>query len=91
MKVCDRLISLNQTTFIKGRFILESVVTAHEIIHEVAKNKEECMMLKLDYEKACDKVDWDFLENMVRSRDFDSRRIMWANPPCERWFSLCEN
>ena len=66
-------------------------MTAHEITHEVAKNKEECMMLKLDYEKAYDKVDWDFLENMVRSRDFDSCWIMWVNPLCERWFSLCEN
>jgi hypothetical protein len=31
----DRLISQQQSAFIKGRFILESVVSAHEIIHEV--------------------------------------------------------
>jgi hypothetical protein len=31
--VADRLIFSNQTAFIKGRYILESVVTAHEILH----------------------------------------------------------
>ena len=40
IKVCDRLIAPNQTDFIEGRFILESVGAAHEIIHEVLRNKE---------------------------------------------------
>lgn len=31
----DRLISINQTAFIKGRYILDNVVTAHEIIHAI--------------------------------------------------------
>ena len=33
--VVNRFISNCQSAFIKGRFILESVVTAHEVIHEV--------------------------------------------------------
>ena len=33
--IVNRLISNCQSAFIKGRFILESVVTAHEVIHEV--------------------------------------------------------
>jgi hypothetical protein len=37
--IIDRLISQQQSTFIKGRFILESVVSAHEIIHEVHMKK----------------------------------------------------
>jgi hypothetical protein len=51
-KCADRLISSNKTTFIKGRYILESVVTTHEIIHDLHKNREEDLILKLDYEKA---------------------------------------
>jgi hypothetical protein len=31
----SRLISLNQSAFIKDRYILESVVTAHEVLHFV--------------------------------------------------------
>ena len=33
--VSHELISPNQTAFIRGRYILESVVSAHEIIHEI--------------------------------------------------------
>jgi SAM-dependent MidA family methyltransferase len=56
IKIADRLMSKNQTAFIKGRFILESVVAAHEVIHDIHKNKESGVILKLDYEKAYDRV-----------------------------------
>jgi hypothetical protein len=36
---------------VKGRFILESVVSAHEIIHEIIKSNKKGIVLKLDYEK----------------------------------------
>ena len=39
VRVVDRLVASNQTAFIKGRFILESVVATHKIIHEVHKQK----------------------------------------------------
>jgi len=41
IKICDRLITHNQSVFIKGRYILESVVAAHEIIHEIARKKSQ--------------------------------------------------
>jgi hypothetical protein len=57
-KICDKLLAANQTAFIKSRYILESVVATHEIIHEVVKHKEKGVILKLDYEKAYDRVSW---------------------------------
>jgi hypothetical protein len=54
--ICDRLLAYNQTTFVKGRFILESVVAAHEIIHDATKKKKKGIVLKLDYEKTYDKM-----------------------------------
>lgn len=78
IRVADRLIASNQTAFIKGRYILESVVAAHEIIHEIHRNKEEGIVLKLDYEKAYDRVNWDFLEEMLRSRGFGEKWISWV-------------
>jgi hypothetical protein len=51
-RIIDRLISCHQFAFIRGRFILESVVTAHEIIHEVHRKGDKGLVLKIDYEKA---------------------------------------
>jgi hypothetical protein len=47
----DLLTSPNQIAFIKGRYILESVVSTHEVIHSVSHSKQKGDVLKLDYEK----------------------------------------
>jgi hypothetical protein len=60
VKVYVRLTATNHSTFIKGRYILESMVTAHELIHEAVSKKEIGIILKLDYEKAHARVSWDF-------------------------------
>jgi hypothetical protein len=88
IKVADRLVASNQTAFIKGRFILESVVAAHEIIHEVHKQKEEGAVLKLDYEKAYDKVSWSFLKEMLVSRGFGMKWRGWLQQAV-RGSSIC--
>jgi hypothetical protein len=36
-RVCDKLLAPNQTAFVSGRYILESVVSAHEILHDSKK------------------------------------------------------
>jgi hypothetical protein len=38
-KIIGRLISRNQPDFIKGGYILESVVTAHEVVQEIYRKK----------------------------------------------------
>lgn len=55
-RISNRLLAPNQTAFVKGRFILESVMLAHEIIHRAVRNNEKGVVLKLDYEKAYDRV-----------------------------------
>jgi hypothetical protein len=76
-QVVDRLIASNQTAFIKGRFILESVVIAHEILHNVHKSKQQGLELKLDYEKAYDKVNWQFLLYILEKRGFGRKWLEW--------------
>jgi hypothetical protein len=69
-RILNRLISFQQSAFIKGRFILESVVTAHEIIHEVHSKKDQGLVFKIDYEKAYDRVNLDFLYEILVSMGF---------------------
>jgi hypothetical protein len=66
--VSEKLISPNQTTFIKGRYILESVVSAHEVIHDVVHKGQTGFIFKLDYEKSYDRVDRDFLLRVMKMR-----------------------
>jgi hypothetical protein len=71
--VSEELISPNQTAFIKGRYILESVVAAHEIIHDVAHSSQSGFIFKLDNEKAYDKVNREFMFEMLETRVFSPR------------------
>lgn len=50
---------------------------AHEVIHEVQKSGTEGLILKLDYEKAYDRVSWEFLFEMLASWGFGSKWISW--------------
>lgn len=76
-KVCQRLIADEKTTFIKGRYILESVVLAHEVVRSLHVTGEKGVILKLDYEKAYDRVSWEFLFQVLESRGFGSTWIGW--------------
>jgi hypothetical protein len=49
--VCQRLITQEQNAFIRGRYIIESVVIAHEVVHSIHRSKEPGVIVKLDYEK----------------------------------------
>jgi hypothetical protein len=64
--LADKLISKSQTAFIPGRFILEGVITLHEILHELRVKKTKGVILKLDFEKAYDKVHWSFLIEVLK-------------------------
>jgi hypothetical protein len=72
------LICMSRSTFVKGSFILESVVSAHEIIHDTVNRKEKGLMIKLDYEKTYDRVNWHFLEEVLSTRGFSDKWISWV-------------
>jgi hypothetical protein len=59
----DKIDSLNQSTFIKGRSIHDNSILAHEIFHTI-KHKQGnggLMAIKLDMEKAFDRMEWGFI------------------------------
>jgi hypothetical protein len=54
--ISQRIVNNSQLAFIKGRYILESVVVDHELVHSLNKSGEQGVILKLDFEKAYDRV-----------------------------------
>jgi hypothetical protein len=65
--VAEKLISQSQTAFITSRNILEEVVMFHETIHELHKKKMNGVILKIDFKKTYDKVNWKFLQLTQRN------------------------
>ncbi|XP_039136185.1 uncharacterized protein LOC120273588 [Dioscorea cayenensis subsp. rotundata] len=72
-KVVDQLIDNSQSAFIKGRSILDNVVVAEEIIFGLQKRELPGNIVKVDFAKAFDMVDWDFLLDLLEARGFGHR------------------
>jgi hypothetical protein len=54
--VADHVVHPSQTAFMQERNILNGVVTLHEMVHELHSKNLNRVILKLDFEKAYDKV-----------------------------------
>src|ERR1041385_6741578 len=54
--IAHKVINHNQSAFIKGRFILDSILGLHEVLHEIKQTRTNAIVLKLDFEKAYDCV-----------------------------------
>lgn len=67
------VISEYQSVFIPNRMILDNVLAAFEAIHCLkrrGKMGHRKIILKLDVAKAYDRVEWAFLEHIMRTIDF---------------------
>jgi hypothetical protein len=71
----NKSIGTPQKGFVSGRQILDAMITTHEIIHSMEKCKKLGMALKLDISKAYDKVNWNFLYDVLERIGF-SEKVM---------------
>jgi hypothetical protein len=72
-RVLPVLISPSQSAFVPSRLIANNVLVAYEALHTMAtkmKGKKGFMSIKLDMSKAYDRVEWKFLEAMMRTMGF---------------------
>ena len=61
-KVLPEIISEIQGAFVDGRQILDSIIVSHECVD--SRNRQHCpgLICKLDFDKAYDMADWNFLQ-----------------------------
>lgn len=66
-RLLPTIVSLNQISFIPGRHITD-VITCQELLYSLRYTKATCggMILKLDLEKAYDRMEWAFIEETWR-------------------------
>jgi hypothetical protein len=56
----------------------EGVLCLHEILHDTKRKKKDGIILKLDFEKAYGKINWDFLFEVMKQRGFCERWCNWV-------------
>jgi hypothetical protein len=78
-KEIPRLIDINQTGFIKGKSISDTFIYALELVQVCHKRRKPTIVLKLDFAKAFDTVNWDGLFRVLRSRGFSDRWVSWMS------------
>lgn len=52
---------------------------ANELIDDWKARKLNEVVIKLDIEKAFDKVDWDFLDRMLKNKGFGQKWRKWIH------------
>ncbi|RVW81741.1 LINE-1 retrotransposable element ORF2 protein [Vitis vinifera] len=57
--------------------ILDAVRIANEIVDEKKRSGEEGVVFKIDFEKAYDHVNWDFLDHVLEKKGFSPRWRSW--------------
>ncbi|XP_074318679.1 uncharacterized protein LOC141655501 [Silene latifolia] len=100
-KVLPRLISENQSGFVPGRQISDNIIVFQETIHTMRrkKGKKAYMAIKIDLEKAYDRLRWSFIENTLKDMYFPQllvdtimncvtstrMQVLWNGEPTEKF------
>jgi len=56
---------------------MDSVLVVREVLEEAKRTKKSCIFFKVDYEKTCESVKWDFIYYMLGRLGFYDKWILW--------------
>ncbi len=76
-KVLDKIISPDQTGYVKKRFIGCNIRLVEDIIEYTEKFNLDGVILFLDYEKAFDSLEWPFMIKCLQHFNFGPDFIRW--------------
>lgn len=71
-----QIITKQQRAFVPGRQIQDNIFIVHEAFHHLKRSKStKEMAIKIDMNKAYDRVEWDFLEALLERLRFDRKWV----------------
>lgn len=80
-RVLPDLISETQSAFVAGCLITDNILIAQAMFHRLRTNKAcqtKFMAIKTDMNKAYDRVEWPFIESVLRKMGFAETWMMWC-------------
>ena len=75
--VITKLIHKNQYGFIQSRTIQDCLAWAFEYLHLCHHSKKQIVIIKIDFEKAFDKIEHQAILNILKAKGFGSRWLSW--------------
>ncbi|GJR45040.1 sodium/hydrogen exchanger 6 [Tanacetum coccineum] len=72
------IVSINQSAFVPGRRISDNILLTQELMRNYHRRRgpPRCAF-KVDIQKACDTVDWRFLETILMGFGFHPKMVQW--------------
>ena len=78
-KVLPKIIGNEQKGFLKNRYIGENIRTVYDLMEYLETSNKNGMLLLLDFEKAFDSIEWDYLNKVLGVYGFGPQFIKWFN------------
>ncbi|MCH85394.1 LINE-1 reverse transcriptase like [Trifolium medium] len=75
--VMNTIVASTQSAFLKGRLLVDGVLVVNEVVDLAKKSGKDCLIFKVDFEKAYDSVDWSFLDYMLVRFGFCDKWRAW--------------
>lgn len=89
----DKIVNPYTSVFVPGRLIIDNIILAFESFHTlnkvISKNKGY-VGFKLDMAKAYDRIEWDFIENILKATRFPTN-ITGPTMTCIKYVSFSIN
>ena len=82
-KYLPKLINSDQTGFVKGRYIGQNIRLLSDIMKYLDAKKTSGLLLFIDFEKAFDSLEWDFITKALNAFNF--------GPNVKKWISIFYN
>ena len=76
-RVLPHIISSSPKGFLKDRYIGENIRLVYDIISIFKKKGKEGLILLIDFEKAFDSIEWEYMTKILRAYNFGSSFIKW--------------
>ena len=81
------IVSSDQTSYIKNRFIGENIRTISDLIQFANLKQRQGIIIQLDFEKSFDSISWNFLHKTFKKFNFGPKfsnwiKILYNNPQC---------